>query len=79
MSVHRPPRSKTGTSTRKAYSAFFAPAPNGNYSHSVLSKSTSLHVAGWMGDEPSTGKIVEGGIGEQTVSRMNLLIQTCGK
>lgn len=67
----------TGTSTRKAYPAFFTPAPNGNYSHSVLSKSTTLHVAGWMGDDSSTGEIVEGGIGEQTVSRMIFLTQTC--
>lgn len=44
-----------------------APAPNGNYSHCIKLGST-LHLCGWMGDEPSSGKIVEGGIEAQTVS-----------
>lgn len=26
-----------------------------------------MHVAGWMGDDPQTGQIVEGGIEAQTV------------
>lgn len=52
--------------TRQAVHAPGAPAPNGNYSHAVRQGST-LHVAGWMGDDPKTGKIVEGGIVEQTV------------
>ena len=53
---------------RQTFSAPAAPAPNGNYSHAVLQQSATLHVAGWMGDDPKTGDIVEGGIGAQTVS-----------
>lgn len=53
---------------RHTFFAPSAPAPNGNYSHAVLQTSATLHVAGWMGDDPKTGKIVEGGIGAQTVS-----------
>lgn len=56
------------TYTRHALSAESAPKPNGNYSHAVLQQSATLHVAGWMGDDPSTGDIVKGGIGAQTVS-----------
>lgn len=29
---------------------------------------STLYVAGWMGDDPETGKIVPGGIEAQTVS-----------
>lgn len=54
--------------TRQAVHAPGAPAPNGNYSHAVRQGST-VHVAGWMGDDPKTGKIVDGGIVEQTVRR----------
>lgn len=54
--------------TRHTFSSRSAPRPNGNYSHAVLQQSAALHVAGWMGDDPATGKIVEGGIGPQTVS-----------
>ena len=52
-------------SSRKAIHAPNAPAPNGNYSH-VVRASGLLFLAGWMGDDPSTGKIVEGGIEAQT-------------
>lgn len=63
------------TYTRYALSAQSAPKPNGNYSHAVLQQSATLHVAGWMGDDPSTGTIVEGGIGAQTVSPITLILQ----
>lgn len=54
--------------TRRSFHSPSAPAPNGNYSHAILQQSpATLHIAGWMGDDPSTGKIVEGGIGAQTV------------
>lgn len=56
------------TYTRNAFHADSAPKPNGNYSHAVLQQSATLHVAGWMGDDPTTGEIVEGGIRAQTVS-----------
>ena len=53
---------------RQAFHSPSAPVPNGNYSHAVVQQSSAtLHIAGWMGDDPSTGKIVEGGIGAQTV------------
>jgi 2-iminobutanoate/2-iminopropanoate deaminase len=58
-------------SQRNAIHAANAPAPNGNYSHAVLSGST-LHIAGWMGDDPVTGKIVAGGIEAQTVCKYPL-------
>jgi len=53
-------------SSRQAVYASAAPKPNGNYSH-VIRQGNTLHVAGWMGDDPETGKIVEGGIEAQTV------------
>jgi 2-iminobutanoate/2-iminopropanoate deaminase len=54
--------------TRQSFHSSSAPAPNGNYSHAILQQSSAtLHIAGWMGDDPKTGKIVEGGIGAQTV------------
>lgn len=53
-------------SLRQAVHASAAPKPNGNYSH-VIRQGNTLHVAGWMGDDPKTGKIVEGGIEAQTV------------
>ena len=53
-------------SQRNAIHAANAPPPNGNYSHAVISGST-LHIAGWMGDDPATGTIVPGGIEAQTV------------
>lgn len=49
-----------------AFHASDAPKPNGNYSHCIKLGDT-LHLCGWMGDEPSSGKIVEGGIEAQTV------------
>jgi enamine deaminase RidA (YjgF/YER057c/UK114 family) len=52
--------------SRKAIWVSSAPKPNGNYSH-VVRESNTLHVAGWMGDDPATGKIVEGGIKAQIV------------
>ncbi|KAF7845807.1 hypothetical protein BT93_L0563 [Corymbia citriodora subsp. variegata] len=52
-------------SQRVAVHALEAPKPNGNYSH-VIRSGNILHVAGWMGDDPKTGKIVEGGIEAQT-------------
>lgn len=42
-----------------------APKPNGNYSHCVREGNT-LHVCGFMGDEPESGEIVLGGIQAQT-------------
>jgi len=52
--------------SRQAVYAEKAPKPNGNYSH-VIRQGSILHVAGWMGDDPETGKIVSGGIEAQTV------------
>ncbi|KAM0706157.1 hypothetical protein Q7P35_006706 [Cladosporium inversicolor] len=53
--------------TRLSFHSSSAPAPNGNYSHAILQQSSAtLHIAGWMGDETMTGKIVEGGVGAQT-------------
>ena len=43
-----------------------APPANARYSHCVRNGRT-VYVAGWMGDDPKTGKIVEGGIEKQTV------------
>jgi len=54
------------SSSRQAVYADKAPKPNGNYSH-VIRQGNILHVAGWMGDDPETGKIVAGGIEAQTV------------
>ncbi|KAI0180798.1 Endoribonuclease L-PSP/chorismate mutase-like protein [Hypoxylon sp. FL1284] len=42
-----------------------APKPNGNYSHAIR-QGNHLHVCGWMGDDPKTGNIVEGGVRAQT-------------
>ena len=53
-------------SQRQAVHATNAPKPNGNYSH-VIRQGNILHVAGWMGDDPESGKIVPGGIEAQTV------------
>jgi enamine deaminase RidA (YjgF/YER057c/UK114 family) len=39
---------------------------NGNYSHAIRSANT-LHISGRMGDDPTTGGIVSGGIQPQTV------------
>ncbi|KAK5172672.1 uncharacterized protein LTR77_002792 [Saxophila tyrrhenica] len=50
---------------RDAISAPKAPKPNGNYSH-VVRAAGMLYVAGWMGDDPETGKVVQGGIEAQT-------------
>ncbi|KAJ4359902.1 uncharacterized protein N0V89_000459 [Didymosphaeria variabile] len=62
-------------SQRKAIHALDAPKPNGNYSH-VVREGNTLHIAGWMGDDPTTGTIVEGGIEGQTVQAIKN-IQTC--
>jgi len=56
-------------SSRQAVWAPKAPKPNGNYSHVVKAKNGMVYLAGWMGDDPETGKIVSGGIAAQTVSR----------
>ncbi|KAF2112290.1 endoribonuclease L-PSP [Lophiotrema nucula] len=61
--------------TRRAIHAPNAPKPNGNYSH-VVRQGNTLHIAGWMGDDPETGKIVEGGIEAQT-ERSILNIKAC--
>ena len=59
--------------TRQSFHSSSAPAPNGNYSHAILQQSSAtLHIAGWMGDDPETGRIVEGGIGAQTVRSTHL-------
>ncbi|PIG69612.1 hypothetical protein AARAC_002749 [Aspergillus arachidicola] len=57
------------SSSRQAVWAPDAPKPNANYSHAVISKAGTIYLAGWMGDDPATGKIVEGGIEAQTVRR----------
>jgi len=57
--------------SRQAVYAHQAPKPNGNYSH-VIRQGNILHVAGWMGDDPETGKIVPGGIEAQTVTQILL-------
>ena len=56
-------------STRTAIHASGAPKPNGNYSHAIRSND-HLFVCGWMGDDPKTGNIVDGGIEAQTVRLM---------
>ncbi|KAI9714509.1 MAG: hypothetical protein M1820_000470 [Bogoriella megaspora] len=62
-------------SQKNAIFASKAPKPNGNYSH-VVRAGNMLHVAGWMGDDPETGKIVDGGIGAQTKQAIRN-IQAC--
>ncbi|KAF2095852.1 endoribonuclease L-PSP [Rhizodiscina lignyota] len=52
-------------SGRQAVFADKAPKPNGNYSH-VVRSGDKLFVCGFMGDDPVTGKIVEGGVEAQT-------------
>ncbi|KAK7187766.1 hypothetical protein DPSP01_010814 [Paraphaeosphaeria sporulosa] len=67
-------------SSRNVIHARTAPRPNGNYSHVVRSGST-LHVAGWMGDDPTTEDIVEGGIEAQTVQaikNINACLEAAG-
>ena len=54
-------------SSRQAIHAPGAPKPNGDYSHAVKASNGTLYLAGWMGDDPETGDIVEGGIEAQTV------------
>lgn len=54
-------------SSRQAIHAPGAPKPNGDYSHAVKASNGTLYLAGWMGDDPETGGIVEGGIEAQTV------------
>lgn len=54
---------------RNAIHAPNAPKPNGNYSH-VIRSGDKLYLCGWMGDDPETGEIVEGGIEAQTVSAL---------
>ncbi|KAI5194876.1 hypothetical protein E4T39_08459 [Aureobasidium subglaciale] len=54
-------------SQRQAIHAPSAPRPNGNYSHVV---------PGWMGDDPTTGDIVPGGVEAQT-HRAILNISAC--
>jgi 2-iminobutanoate/2-iminopropanoate deaminase len=55
-------------STRHAITASTAPTPNGNYSHCIRQtpNSSTLHICGFMGDDPSTGKVT-GDIEAQTV------------
>ncbi|THX77141.1 endoribonuclease L-PSP [Aureobasidium pullulans] len=62
-------------SQRQAIHASSAPKPNGNYSH-VVREGNTLHIAGWMGDDPVTGDIVPGGIEAQT-HRAILNIKAC--
>lgn len=47
-----------------------APKSNGNYSH-VIRHGNVLHLCGWMGQEPKTGSVVEGGAVAQTVRKSN--------
>ena len=44
-----------------------APKANGNYAL-VIKHGNVLHLSGWMGQYPETGKVVEGGAVAQTVS-----------
>ncbi|CAK4032905.1 Hypothetical predicted protein [Lecanosticta acicola] len=54
-----------------------APLPNHNaYSLVVRSSGETIHIAGWMGDDPETGKIVEGGVEAQADQAMRN-IRTC--
>lgn len=52
-------------SLRQALLAPNAPKPNGNYSHAVRS-GNMLYLAGWMGDDPTTGQILSQDIEAQT-------------
>ena len=52
-------------SSCQAIHATNAPKPNGNYSHAVHSGNT-LHLAGWMGDDPTTGRIISEDIEAQS-------------
>ena len=52
----------------KAVSVPDAAKPIGNYSHAVIS-GNQVHVAGQLGQDPTTGQIVEGGIEAQVVSQ----------
>lgn len=63
----RPAKRNNMPSSRQAIHAPGAPQPNGDYSHAVKSSNGTLYLAGWMGDDPETGEIVEGGIEAQTV------------
>lgn len=46
-----------------------APRPNFDaYSLVVRASGDTIHIAGFMGDDPETGKIVGGGVGAQAVS-----------
>jgi 2-iminobutanoate/2-iminopropanoate deaminase len=54
------------SSSRQAVYAPKAPKMNGNYSHAIRSGNT-LHISGRMGDDPTAGGIVNGGIQPQTV------------
>jgi len=49
-----------------------APPPSGNYSH-VIRHGDTLHVCGWMGDDPETGELKEG-IQAQTVRYVHVPI-----
>ena len=45
-------------------------APSANYNaYALVVRSTGdiIRVAGWMGDDPETGKIVDGGVEAQAV------------
>ncbi|EME38038.1 hypothetical protein DOTSEDRAFT_39585 [Dothistroma septosporum NZE10] len=56
-----------------------APRPNFDaYSLVVRSTGDTIHVAGFMGDDPETGKIVEGGVAAQADQAMKN-IETCLK
>jgi 2-iminobutanoate/2-iminopropanoate deaminase len=57
---------------RQAFNAQAAPKPNGHYSHCVKSTPTNgfLHMCGFMGDDPASGTIVEGGLEAQTEQAM---------
>ena len=46
-----------------------APRPNFDaYSLVVRASGDTIHIAGFMGDDPETGIIVDGGVGVQAVS-----------
>ncbi|RJE25093.1 hypothetical protein PHISCL_02564 [Aspergillus sclerotialis] len=52
-----------------------APKANGNYAL-VIKHGNVLHLSGWMGQDPETGKVVEGGAVAQTEQAVRN-IETC--
>ena len=49
-----------------------APKPLGKYSHGMIS-GNQVHLSGQLGQDPVTGKLVEGGIEAQAVSKSGIV------